>query len=241
MFSATRSSEVIEILHARGLSISYDRILRVTQGFGEALLQLFHDDDAVIPVLLQTWLFTVGAKDNIDKNARCTNSKSHYHGTTMSLFQFPSSFNGGFERNYQQFVKVPSSRSKKVGELPYFYTDVEEIAHPPQAYYFTVSTVIIPENVNNSDLVSIIKKREIEWLEHISSLNEFTSDSSKKDDMEVVPCVNSILLLLRQSVTTYNMLKHCIEVVKNAIDALNHGQVTIDTSDQPVYALSRRL
>ena len=37
------------------------------------------------------------------------------------------------------------------------------------------------------------------------------------------------------------MQKHCIEVAKNTIDALNPGQVTVDTSDQPVYALSRRL
>ena len=37
------------------------------------------------------------------------------------------------------------------------------------------------------------------------------------------------------------MQKHCIEVVKNAIDTLNPGQVIVDTSDQPVYALSRRL
>ena len=36
------------------------------------------------------------------------------------------------------------------------------------------------------------------------------------------------------------MQKHCIEVVKNAIDTLNPGQVIVDTSDQPVYALSRR-
>ena len=79
----------------------------------------------------------------------------------MSLFQFLSSFNDGFERNYQQFVKVPSSRSKKVGELPSFYTDVEEIADPPLPYYLTVSTVNISENVNNSDLVSIMKRREI--------------------------------------------------------------------------------
>ena len=77
------------------------------------------------------------------------------------------------------FVKVLSSTSKKVGELPSFYTDIEEIADPPQAYYFTVSTVNIPENVNNSDPVSIMKKREREWLEHISSLTEFTSDSSR--------------------------------------------------------------
>ena len=37
------------------------------------------------------------------------------------------------------------------------------------------------------------------------------------------------------------MQKNCTEVARNAIDALNPGQVTIDTSDQPVYALSRRL
>ena len=35
------------------------------------------------------------------------------------------------------------------------------------------------------------------------------------------------------------MKKHCIEVAKNAIDANNPGQVAVDTSDQPIYALSR--
>ena len=59
--------------------------------------------------------------------------------------------------------------------------------------------------------------------------------------MEIAPCVNSVLPLLRQSVATYSMQKHRIEVAENAIGALNHGQATFDTSDQPVYALSRRL
>ena len=124
MFSATTSSEIIGILPAHGLCFSYDRILCILQGLGEVLLQPFRDNDAVIPGLLWAGLFTVGAKDNIDKNACCTISKFHYHGTSMSLFQFPLSFNDGFEKNYQQFVKVPSSRSKKVVELPSFYTDV---------------------------------------------------------------------------------------------------------------------
>ena len=82
MFSATRSSEIIDILHAHGLCVSYDRILYITQGLGEALLQLFHNNDAVIPGLLRTGLLTVGAKNNIDKNALCTISKSHYNGTS---------------------------------------------------------------------------------------------------------------------------------------------------------------
>ena len=136
MFSATRSSEIIDILHAHGLCVSYDRILRITQGLGDALLEIFHEDNAVIPGLLRTGLFTISAKHNIDKNPCCTISKFQYHGTSMLLFQFPSSFNDEFERNYEQFVKVPFSRSKKVGELPSFYTDVKEIADPPQAYLF---------------------------------------------------------------------------------------------------------
>ena len=124
VFSATRTSEIIDILHAHGLCVSYDRILRITQGLGDALLEIFHEDNAVIPGLLRTGLFTISAKHNIDKNACCTISKFQYHGASMSLFQFPSSFNDEFERNYGQFVKVPSPRSKKVGELPSFYTDV---------------------------------------------------------------------------------------------------------------------
>ena len=105
----------------------------ITQGLGEALLQLFHDDDVVIPGLLRTGLLTVGAKDNIDNNARCTISKSQCHGTSMTLFQFPSSFNDGFERSYHQFVKATSSRSKQVGEQSSFYTDVEKVPDSPQA------------------------------------------------------------------------------------------------------------
>ena len=68
VFAATRSSQIIDVLYAHGLCVSYDRILRITQGLGEALLQLFEDDDAAIPGLLRTGLFTIGAKDNIDKN-----------------------------------------------------------------------------------------------------------------------------------------------------------------------------
>ena len=68
MFSATRSSEIIDIVHAHGLCVSYDR-LRRTQGLGEAFLQLFHDNDVVIPGLLWAGLFMAGAKDSNDKSS----------------------------------------------------------------------------------------------------------------------------------------------------------------------------
>ena len=69
--------------------------MRITQGLAEAMLQRFENEDAVIPGILRTGLFTIGAKDNIDKNARCTVSMSHHHGTSISLFKFSSHFHEG--------------------------------------------------------------------------------------------------------------------------------------------------
>ena len=65
--------------------------------------------------------------------------------------------------------------------------------------------------------------------------------NARKNDSDIIPYVNSILPLLRQNVATYSMQKHCIEVTRSAVDVLNPDQVIVDTSDQPVYAISRRL
>ena len=87
-------------------------------GFSEASLSLFENDDAVVPGNLRSGLFTIGAKDNIDKNSSCIVSKFHYHGTSLSLFQFPTYNNPGIERHYEKYVEIPSSMSKKVRDLP---------------------------------------------------------------------------------------------------------------------------
>ena len=50
---------VIDILHARGLCISYERILRVTQGLRKATLNLFEHEEAVILGNLRTGLFSI--------------------------------------------------------------------------------------------------------------------------------------------------------------------------------------
>ena len=78
----------------------------------------------------------------------------------VSLFRFLSSFNDGFEKNYQQFIKVPSSRSKKVGDMRSFYSNVVEIDDSPEAYCFTVRTVNILD-ISITNLVSFMIKREI--------------------------------------------------------------------------------
>ena len=106
--------------------LPYERILRVTLGLSKATLNLSKHKKKVI---LRTSLFTVEAKDNIDKNSRCTISKSHCHGISLSLFQFPSTLNLGIEKYYEKYIKVSSRDSRKVRELLSFYTESEEVKH----------------------------------------------------------------------------------------------------------------
>ena len=56
-----------------------------------------------------------------------------------------------------------------------------------------------------------------------------------------VPYFSSILPLLRQNVADFGTQKHCIEIVDSAITLLNSEQAIEDTSDQPVYVISKRL
>ena len=65
-YIVTRSRIVIDVLHAHGVCISNERILRVTKGLSEATLNLFEHEEAVIPGNLRTGLFTIGAKGNVD-------------------------------------------------------------------------------------------------------------------------------------------------------------------------------
>ena len=77
-----------------------------------------------------------------DKNSKYT--ISHYHGTSLSSFLFTSTVNLGEERQ-EKYVKTLSTESRKVRELPSFYTEFEEDKDPPEIFFSPVSTVNIPE------------------------------------------------------------------------------------------------
>ena len=100
IYSVRRNRIVIDMLYSHGLCISYERVLRVTQGLSVATLNFLELEEVVIHSNLRTGLFTIGAKDNIDKSSRCTISKSRYHRTSVSLIQIPSTVDVGEERYY---------------------------------------------------------------------------------------------------------------------------------------------
>ena len=126
---------------------------------------------------------------------------------------------------------------------------VKEIKDSPKTFYAPLLTVNIPDHmIDSTEILKIARIDEFQWLQFVSDLDTFepyTSWSVYHSRKDVVQgrekCVNSILPLLPQNVATLSMKRHCIEVTKAATELLNPGQVIVDVSDQPLYALSKQL
>ena len=57
---------------------------------GYSVSERFKEDGCVTPACLRKGIFSVGALDNIDHNPSSTTSASSFHGTGISIFQFPT-------------------------------------------------------------------------------------------------------------------------------------------------------
>ena len=90
IYSVSRSKTLINWLYfCAGISISYDRLLDVTRDMAMRSLSQYKRDGVFLPKNLLKNIFTIFAKDNID-NSRSSTASKHYHGTSLSIFQFPT-------------------------------------------------------------------------------------------------------------------------------------------------------
>ncbi len=162
----TRSKKTVTELHDMGLSVSYDRILQLEDKLATAVCEDFRDKGVVVPAQLRCGVFTAGALDNLDHNPSSTTAKDSFHGTGISLFQFPTSSNLGEKQND---ITLPSADTKKNHQLPDSFTTVPavvlktaNVAVPP------LSNVSAPKD---GYLVGAFLK-EKHWLGHASQLLE---------------------------------------------------------------------
>jgi len=73
---------------------------------------------------LNCGLFTVGALDNIDYNPSSTTAQGSFHGTGISLFQFPSSSVAGAQSRPP--ITLPQGSERNI-QLPESYTTVPAV------------------------------------------------------------------------------------------------------------------
>ena len=132
----TRSKKLIQQLNQMGISISYDRVLELEEWIATAVCEQFEEDGVVAPACLRKGLFTVGALDNLDHNPSSTTSLNSFHGTGISLFQFPTRNDPGESRSP---VIIPPSGDKH--SLPDYYACVPAVA-------MTTSAISVPSFVN---------------------------------------------------------------------------------------------
>ena len=111
----TRSKKIITQLYNLGFCVSYDRIFQLENQLATAVCNDFHDKKAVVPAQLRHGLFTIGALDNLDHNPSIATSKGSFHGTGISLFQFPTSVKLG---NMQSDITLHLPGVKKSHQLP---------------------------------------------------------------------------------------------------------------------------
>ena len=116
-----------------GLSVSYDRAIRLEDQLAVSACERFKDDDVVIPACLRKRPFNVGALNNLDHNPTFTTSSDSFHGTGISLFQIPKQTQTGERR---PSLKIPPSSNKQ--DLPEEYAFVPAVA-------LQTSTVEVPE------------------------------------------------------------------------------------------------
>ena len=73
-----------------GLSISYDRLMDISNALGNRVFYQCSRERCVCPPNLRKKLFTKAAVDKIDHNPSSTTGMDFFYGTSIYLFQHPN-------------------------------------------------------------------------------------------------------------------------------------------------------
>ena len=121
--SQTKSKKMIDHLNDLCISISYDHVIQLEKNVAYSMCQQFQGDNVVCPSQLCKGLFVAGALDNIDHNPSSTTAQSSFHGTGISIIQFPTHDNIGICREPLTLAK---ESTEKEPQLPPSYTTVPQ-------------------------------------------------------------------------------------------------------------------
>ena len=250
IYATFSSRALIDKFFQLGICVSYTRVLEIMKYLYEKLRSSFSTHNTFIPHILRKDLFTVLAKDNIDKNAASTHAKSHYHGTSISILQFPTSeFRGTDLPSLPPPDKLPSSN--KLAPLPKEYTVVQPLPYHPDKdapLFYSVSKVNQIELSVLDKIHDTSRNDEVAWLDAFEFTLAQSSSSPKAWSQhhsqfmrckDQTPGCNAIMPLLRDPVHTLQMQVHCMKINQSTVKALNPEQTPVDVSDLPVFALTK--
>ena len=115
MHVKTRRKELVEILCELGLSVSYDRVLRLSSDLANAVCERYEENGTLSPPNLRGQVFITAVVDNIDHNPSSTTATGSFHGISISLIQHPSTTEEGHDVG--QIILRESSPEKCINPL----------------------------------------------------------------------------------------------------------------------------
>ena len=152
--------KVIDKCFRLGLCISYDRIMQISNKVANSVCDYYNSEQLVCPPVLRKGLFTVAAGDNIDHNLSSSTAKSSFHGTAISLMQFPTNDHPRIERLDGSYSNTASDQVSCV-ILPHSYTDVSPCVLPTKDLEVSVVLFSLAESMVGSE-------PEYDWLNNVS-------------------------------------------------------------------------
>ena len=139
----TRKRGLVNMFHELGMSVSYDRVLRLSTDMGNSLCALYEEENVVCPPSLGHGLFTTAAVDNIDHNPSATSAVGSFHGTGISLFQHIVQNNEGTERCIPVIQKEVAGK-QKLSKLPDFCSEVPPVSALERDLNITDTSAKVP-------------------------------------------------------------------------------------------------
>ena len=247
--SKSRSKDMIDTLHKMGLSVTYDRVLRMSTDLANSAINHYESVGTVCPPVLRTGIFTSSAVDNIDHNPSSTSAQSSFHGTGISIFQHPDADHVGAD---QEQIQLATS-SRKITKLPDDYTLVPAVVANKNPSLPEVANLQKPETVVNLE-------PELQWCQHVyntlseaENLDHLHEEPSESDTQNVSwaayhanlqseeckTSISALLPLFPDDSKSVAMIKHAMDVVKRAVNVVNPGQTPVIACDQPLYKIAK--
>ena len=241
---ATRSKDLVQLLHAAGHSISYESVLRADTAIAnEVIKKYFENGEVFVPsnfVGSELPGYIMYANDNIDINEETLDGKGTFHAFQTAAFR-PSA---SFEETSK--VEHKSGRTKSVSIPPGIFDlkDAKiESPKPSPKFGGQVTTEFFEEDTNqtrrskNQDLAWILCRLEDSEGEVVPSWSGFNQLMSKSDHLKTVI---GIMLILNSPAhdydTIWTVLQDCHKMSKGL------GQkYTVITFDEQLYCKAKML
>ena len=241
----TRSKSLIDKLYDLGLCVSYDRLMDISTDLANEVCAQYEEDQVVCPLNLLDGVFTCGAVDNIDHNPSARTAKDSFHGTAISLMQFPTTEVPGVKR-----IKVQrdGKRKSRISPLPLSYSLVPSTT---ATFDPVVPTRLVPLSADE-DIIKSNRVKETDWLSNLSKKINSTEDdignlswaahhASGQPTQSFIPSKIALLPLFRESAHSTCMMSHAMQMVTKAIHHLNPTQIPVVVVDQPLYAICKQI